>query len=559
MTRTIHETDVLKPRDPSLDENTDEWPEFVLSKAHVHLPDDPEATEDLLQAAAGFPLTVVGQLEPLDEEDAHLYQRAPTTKRVNIALHNVSTFSYGQYGDGSTAIWAAGKAGWYVVKPGRGYKATYDKMVEAVNLLYFVADLYRAPRKEGKGKNATTLPDYTAQEVFDKYAAEELGSSDAEDGRERVYEHKDFLISSMLAGKEGLLWSKFPLYTHLYSRFRNVFVQEKARMTRAQSGSTGMSKPSKSREARQMSVDSASTSSTLKRKRGRTASSQVEVISLDGTSDASSTAGNGGDNAAKEQSLRQSRVVAKEKANLRRTRQNSVAESAVDEAAEGQAMTPTAEDDTDEETKLRARKNKSSLRPRASKASKSAARKGSKGPTANDRDEDEPDPPSSPTGAVQRKQIDGSDPHHLPKRRNSRHHDDEGIDIPTSPSTDTASPDSRNTPLAQTTDLALRGMAHVPDPLQEDTWICALDGCTHKVYAASHPDSQRLIREHYALHAYDDDERVRMVKKLQAPSLPAQHLMDKVRQQAKMEGFPGSFDGQRQMGSRYPNLIVQRY
>jgi hypothetical protein len=60
------------------------------------------------------------------------------------------------------------------------------------------------------------------------------------------------------------------------------------------------------------------------------------------------------------------------------------------------------------------------------------------------------------------------------------------------------------------------------------------------VYQASQPGSQRLIREHYALHAYDDDERVQLVKKLQHPSLPVGHLMERVRSQARSDGFPGS-------------------
>lgn len=559
MSPPILETDILKPRDPSVNDNPDEWPEFVLSKAHVHLPDDPDSTVDLLQAAAGFPLTVVGQLEPLDDEDAHLYRQAPTRKRTNIVLEDVFTYSYGQYGDGSTAIWAAGKSGWFVVKPGRRYKTVYNEMVEAVNLLYFIADAYRTPRKQGQGRNATVLPDYTAQEIFDKYAAEELGSSDPGDGREKIHEHKDFLISSMLAGKEGLVWSKYPLYRHLYAKYRDIFAEKHRRMVPIE---TVSSKAARSRQGRQPSVDSASTTNTLQRRRGRLPKGPVEVISLDETSEASSVVKQA--RLEKAESRPQTATIGKRPA--RRTRQSSVATSSQDVRQEEHAMTPTGEDDTDEETKLRARKNKSSLRPRASKASKSAVRRAGKGLAPNEEDDQEPDPMTSPTAAGKRRYPEASSHQRPFKRRNSRPHEDEGIDIPTSPSTDAPSPGSDSARLGETTDLALRGLAHIPDSLQEDTWICALDGCTHKVFAASHPDSQRLIREHYALHAYDDDERVRMVKKLQAPSLPAGHLMERVKQQAKMDGFPASFEGQRQMGSRYPTIlpsaklaVVQRY
>lgn len=128
--------------------------------------------------------------------------------------------------------------------------------------------------------------------------------------------------------------------------------------------------------------------------------------------------------------------------------------------------------------------------------------------------------------------------------------------MPTSPSSEevAGSPASDAVPGATDTELPLR-LNHERDPIQEDTWVCALDGCTHKVYAASLPESQKLIREHYALHAYDDDDRVQMVKKLQAPSLPVNHLMEKVRIQARLEGFPGS----RVAGTRYPEPVRQRY
>lgn len=112
--------------------------------------------------------------------------------------------------------------------------------------------------------------------------------------------------------------------------------------------------------------------------------------------------------------------------------------------------------------------------------------------------------------------------------------DDEGIDIPASPADDV--PDN-------------------PDPVQENTWVCALAGCTHKVYLSHLPASQKLIREHYALHAYDDDERVRMVKRLAQPSLPIGHLMEKVRGQARMEGFPDSTVAV----SRFGDGVTQRY
>jgi len=255
----------------------------------------------------------------------------------------------------------------------------------------------------------------------------------------------------------------------------------------------------------------------------------------------------------------------------RRTRQNSSAPAA-EPAAETPAAVqhepslakPIAEiSESEDELHQTARKGKSALRLKPSRASK-AASKGGKGKapagiSSNEDEEDEEDEPrSSPAGG---KRKFGENPEHDPrrgKRRHSKALSDEGIDMPESPSTD--SPGAiAGAPLSPPADIAETAR---PDPVQEDTWICALDGCTHKVYLASQLESQRLIREHYTLHAFDDDERVQLVKRLKAPSLPVSHLMERVRLQAKVDGFPGN----RVAGTSYPPVeqglpepIVQRY
>ncbi|CAK4034328.1 Hypothetical predicted protein [Lecanosticta acicola] len=552
------ESDILTPRDPSREgENSDEWPEFTLSHAHVHLPGQPDFTESLLEASAGYPLVVVGQLEPPDPDNSHLYNKQrPGKKRIDIILERVVTFSYGLYGDGSYGFWAAGKAGWFKLKPAKKYKATFDGMAEAVKLLYFCSDTYGQPaRKKGRGKSAQVLPDYSAAELFEKYAAEEMDSSDPSDGMEKFYEHKGFLISCMISGKEGLAWSKYPLYGHMHRKFPELFDKLRQRLSAPAPAGREVGQ---SNHKRQASEGTTSSVSALTRKRGRKANvkgSAVEVISLDGTSEADST--RRGSKQPVDELTELLATTASSTRTSRKTRQNSVAGQTEVDSVEGAVTTPTKDDDTDEEIRLRSRKNKSSLRPRASKASKSAGRKGGKGPAMDEDDEDDqPDPPSSPM-AGKRKMADRDTPVRPLKRRHSRPHDDEGIDIPTSPS---VSGDGENAelPPGGTSELAIRGVeGHAPDPVQEDTWLCALDGCSHKVYAASHPDSQKLIREHYNLHAFDEDERVQMVKRLAAPSLPTSHLLEKVKMQAKMEAFPGS----RQMSSRYlPTLpVAQRY
>jgi hypothetical protein len=66
----------------------------------------------------------------------------------------VTRFSYGEMTDGAYVIWAQGKAGWFEIRPTAHYKPIYDDMVRAVELLYFVTDIYCEPRKRGGGPSA---------------------------------------------------------------------------------------------------------------------------------------------------------------------------------------------------------------------------------------------------------------------------------------------------------------------------------------------------------------------------------------------------------------------
>lgn len=78
-----------------------------------------------------------------------------------------------------------------------------------------------------------------------------------------------------------------------------------------------------------------------------------------------------------------------------------------------------------------------------------------------------------------------------------------------------------------------------------DVWHCPVDGCMHKTYAASEPSSQLLIKRHSQTHDFDHDERVQLVRRMEAPYLPVNRLMDRVR------GMAAS--------SKSPPPITQRY
>jgi hypothetical protein len=71
-----------------------------------------------------------------------------------------------------------------------------------------------------------------------------------------------------------------------------------------------------------------------------------------------------------------------------------------------------------------------------------------------------------------------------------------------------------------------------------DVWHCPVDGCMHKTYAASELSSLILIKRHSQTHDFDHDERVQLVRRMEAPYLPVNRLMDRVRGMAASSKFP---------------------
>ncbi|KAI7677524.1 hypothetical protein KC322_g15181, partial [Hortaea werneckii] len=561
-------SDLLSPLHPVHDANPDHWPEFDVTNARVTTADSDDLVP-LLTASEHYPLVLTGSLQHLPDEYRNRYIGQGTRRSDTIRVPDVRLFAYGQYADGSVVLWAAGQAGWYTIKPARPYRSIYTRMVEGVKMLYFVADMYREERKQGKGKNATPLPPYTAEELFEQYALEMWDdASRMEEARTIIEDHRDFLITSMLGGKEGMDWKKNPLIA-----------------------GPGKKSTAAQRVARQQSVDSTSTNSSLKRKRGRprrdeslagsvagdASASQTgrkkatDVISLDSSS---TTTRSGSRRAAAasakprtQPSRANSQTTRSSAPPTRRTRHTPDAprseigthpDPSPSQQSEHEVTTPKAEtsDSDDEVTARQARKGRSSLRLKPSASggkSAKAASKGGKGkapafpdpnrdPDDDEEEESEDELNSSPTQkrypnefpahesrlpASRHRKRGTSHPHHPPHDPSTDHAASSNPTNPTphhlppTPSTSSSSPPPTTSDPSQ--------LNHTADPLQENTWTCALDGCTHKIYLASEPASQRLIREHYKLHAYDDDERVQLVGEFQAPSLPVGHLMERVR------------------------------
>ncbi|KAK4963309.1 hypothetical protein LTR10_000937 [Elasticomyces elasticus] len=534
------ESHVLAPLGPSQTTDSNEWPDFELNNVRVHLPNDRAATTSLLVASEHYPVTVVGDvhLHSIPKELSHTIKQQNHGRTASIEILEVRSFAYGQFDDGTIGLWASGRAGWFRLKPARAYREIYNGMIEGIGMLYFVADAYREERKSGKGKKATILPPYTAAELFEKYGTEVMKASPSvHTAAETMYQHVDFLFASMLAGKEGIDWTSNPLYLHLKVKCSEQHAAVKQRIA----GPTQKPAPTK----RQPSIESASTNISLKRKRGRPPKSQdPESISVASSSTTSNTRASRRPGTAFPAQLPKA-----PQQHTRRIRQRT-SETTSEEPSVDATPLPEISDSEDGQLAIHAGKGKSVLRLKPSRGAK--GKKGGKAPVIED-EESEDEVVSSPTAAAQRVV-----PQHGKGGRYKRAEVDEGIDMPDSPPTSEpeatlGAPDDDGDvdPLTAADPARLE---HDVDPVQEDTWRCALDGCTHKVYLASMPESQRLIREHYALHAYDDDERVRLVKKLQAPSLPVDRLMEKVRLQAAVEGFPAS----RGVGSRFPEPVGGR-
>lgn len=68
-----------------------------------------------------------------------------------IQIDHVTQFAYGEYDNHEIVIWIAGKAGWYQIEPARSYKNIFADMIEAVSVLYYLADYYRDGVPKGRG------------------------------------------------------------------------------------------------------------------------------------------------------------------------------------------------------------------------------------------------------------------------------------------------------------------------------------------------------------------------------------------------------------------------
>ncbi|OOF94571.1 hypothetical protein ASPCADRAFT_148285 [Aspergillus carbonarius ITEM 5010] len=216
---TSREDSVLAARDPSLfDEN--DWEEFSLSEVRVLVPGKSRYA-NLLTASPDNPVQVTGCLDEVEEEQEKLVLD-PEYLSKRIVLENVTHFAYGQHNDGEVGFWVAGRAGWFSISPAKGYKPMFNDVVEAIDLLYFLADRHQSKRKR---RNWNPSVEYLCEE----YVSHTHGiCEDADDSAEVFYKHHHFLLSRMLKGEENPQWTSTNIFEHLCEKFPDDYEQIKA-------------------------------------------------------------------------------------------------------------------------------------------------------------------------------------------------------------------------------------------------------------------------------------------------------------------------------------------
>ncbi|KAF2189092.1 hypothetical protein K469DRAFT_564168 [Zopfia rhizophila CBS 207.26] len=215
------ELDVLKPINPSIT-NSDDYEIYTLSNAQVFHASNGRLA-NLLSAYADTPLRVEGKLDPPDRSQQKYLVRKPY-RAVEIKITDVTRFSYGQTEDGEILIWALGEAGWFELRPARAYKEIYRDMVQAVEILYFVTDIYNEPRKRGGGPSAEL--------IFQEYAEDDRFPCNGPAQAAQLFsKYRPFLIMCMLNQAQGIGWSNTPIYRYFKKQFPKDFENARGRMS----------------------------------------------------------------------------------------------------------------------------------------------------------------------------------------------------------------------------------------------------------------------------------------------------------------------------------------
>ncbi|KGO74431.1 hypothetical protein PITC_019640 [Penicillium italicum] len=210
---TSREETVLAPTDPSITDENDWW-EFGLTEVKVLKPGK-MLYANLLDATERNPVQVIGCLEPLREDQEHLVLN-PDKPPKRIIIDEVTHYAYGQTEDKSIELWVAGKAGWYdIISPAKGFTPTYNRMVQAIDLLYFLVD------KHQQGKRQIN-PSFRS--LCEQYTYHTYGSCETREQSAEVFAtHAAFLLRCMIQGDADVEWKKTNVFVHLRRQFNDDY------------------------------------------------------------------------------------------------------------------------------------------------------------------------------------------------------------------------------------------------------------------------------------------------------------------------------------------------
>ncbi|OAT12486.1 hypothetical protein BDBG_07820 [Blastomyces gilchristii SLH14081] len=562
---------VLAARNASLNDEND-WEEFALTDVKVLVPGKTRYA-NVLSASADNPVRVTGQLEVVEKEQEELVLD-DSYRNKRVLIDNVTHYAYGQHDDGEIGLWVAGAAGWFSIAPARGYKPMFNEMVEAIDLLYFLADQHQKSRRRGRKWNPKV------NYLFDEYTKHTNGAcEDAEDSAEVFYKHHEFLINRMVQGKENVDWASTPIYAHLRELYLDVFERAEAAANETQEEVESDEESEVSPDAVDVGRAQADTifevvldmkeSGLLSKRRlnvttvAETLLKRYEMSSLDYALDLiRARAGlltEMMDNAQTATFDWSSKAIYRQLKELESSGcLKGISDTPLHPRArrEGGSSSPLAEESEDDDEipvpKGRRRKvRKSLLRPKMSSVSVKAAGKRNRqteiGNTDSEDEFNEPpesddtpsksrghrlvhDPFSSRVNESTRSIVSGSDVASV--RKTPMQEVFEGLM--------TASPTINNN------SENINQATEPPDlaDLPADTWICSVQGCGKTIYKASSKRSKEAILDHSLVHAEDTQAKLNLVFAEQRHNVNASvsHLVSRIRDFGSHQESAGTSD-----------------
>ncbi|KAL6721571.1 hypothetical protein ACLMJK_000675 [Lecanora helva] len=466
---SVREDAVLQPLKASI-KNPDDWPEFGLN--HINITSLKTGRNvSLLSAHKDHPLRVVGRLGLIDDDLIDLVRDKSNQKSL-IEIDHVTTYAFAKYADGTYGFWAAGKAGWFELKSATAsFKTTYDKMNEAAWIFYMLADRERRAHRKARLLNEKELKKYV-KKVFQAYFSQRKDPThpaDVDEARAMFHEHREFLMTSMLEGQDGINWLDAPMLAYFRSEYPDEYAAIENRVTTSSAVSLARSEAKDSRQSsRKRKSKSPHDNSEAKKKSRRKAAQQAE-----------------------------SRIQKLPKGLLPETPQ----------AKEVPDNTSSADEDEDN-LNLVGRKQKSILQPSGGKYSKKAAarQKGLQRETGNEDD-------------------DGNNCSQMAESPITVLRSGRQLEALTNPPASHSSPESTPPPKAMPRKyLELQVVEYeLPSTLPQgpgELWTCTFDGCSHRVHEASSLEGKRRVQDHFKSHASQAQEKIDLVLTESRPYLP---------------------------------------